>query len=226
MFLKNNNNIGWCKMKNNTEQVPTEIGWGLMSDICHKADKNEMFRKALKKLANMNKKSLATFLGEVQVFFGRLKKVVSDISLEATESFKTREFFKTKEQGGIFAYVDQDIFSWFNDEVKNSPAKELASYEFIEDITEEDIVGDAKTGQIYEETDLAHVKQVCERHIIKGEKLLDETGKANIFWVRNKKGGLCGLDVWLRDVGWRVNVNKFCPTYRWLAGFRSFFRNN
>ena len=178
-------------MKNNTKQISTETGWGLMADVCHKADKNEMFCKALKKLTNMNKKSLATFLGEVQILFGRLKKVVSEISLEATESFKTREFFKTKGQGGIFTYVDKDIFNWFDDEVKNSRAIELAGYEFMEDITEEDIVDDAKVDQIYEEIDLAHIKQVCKRHIIDGEKLLDESGKATLFWLRNKKGELC-----------------------------------
>jgi len=212
-------------MKNNTEQTSTESGWGLMSDICHKADKNEMFRKALKKLANMNKKSLATFLGEVQIFFGRLKKVVSEITLEATESFKTCEFFKTKDQGGIFAYVDQDVFNWFNNEVKNSPAKKLANYEFVEDITEENIIGDAKSTQMYEEVDLAHIKQICERHIIKGEKLLDESSKANLFWLRNKKCELCRLSVWLDGGGWFVSVSRFRATSEWNAGNRSFFRN-
>lgn len=209
----------------NTEKVSTDTGWKLIADVCHKADGNELLRGALKKLANMNKKSLATFLGEVQTLFGCLKKVVPNILLESTEYLiNTREFFKTKENGGIFAYVDPDIFNWFYSEI-NSTAKELASYEFTEDITEENIVGDAKGGNIYEEVDFAHIKQICERHILKGEKLLEENGRANLFWVRNKKGRLRKVDVWLHGDGWVVFVNKFRAQCGWYAGSRSFFRN-
>jgi hypothetical protein len=211
--------------KKNTKQVSTETGWKLMADICHKADGNELLRKALKKLANMSQKNLAAFLGEVQIVFGRLKKVIPNILLEATEVFNTRDFFKTKDKGGIFAYVDNDIFGWFDDVVKNSPAKELASYEFTEQITEENIIGDAKIGNIYEEVDLAHVKQVCERHIVKGEKLLKDGGSANLFWIRNKAGVLCKVYVWLRDFGWYVVVYKFYAQVKWHACRRSFFRN-
>jgi hypothetical protein len=145
--------------------------------------------------------------------------------LEATEFFKTRDFFKTKDKGGIFAYVDGDMFNYFDDEVKNSPAKELASYEFTKNITEENIIGDAKAGDIYEEVDLAHIKQICERHIVKGEKLLKEDGSSNLFWVRNKKGALCKVNVNLNDDGWNVNTNEFNPSNGWNAGNRSFFRN-
>jgi hypothetical protein len=211
--------------KNNTEKVSIESGWKLLADICHKADKNELLRRALKKVANMNKKDLMVFLGEKQKQFGRLLRIVSDISLEATGSFKISSFLKIKKQSGIFAYVDGDIFNWFDDEVKNSPAKELASYEFTENITEENIVGDAKTGGIYEEVDFAHIKQICERHIVKGEKLLKENGFANLFWIRNKKGALCDVNVRLCDGGWYVSVRGFDPSLGWDAGYQSFFRN-
>lgn len=184
-----------------------------------------LFTSALKKLVNMTPKALEKFLGKITTLFGRLKKVVSDIYFEATEIFKTRDFFKTKDKGGIFAYVDNDIFNWFDDKVENSPAKELASYEFTQDITEENIVGDAKAAGIYEEVDLAHIKQICERHIIKGEKLLLESGKANLFWVRNKKGALCRVRVGLDGDGWHVGTLGFDPSHEWNAGIRSFFRN-
>ncbi|MEJ0001648.1 MAG: hypothetical protein WDN09_00435 [bacterium] len=157
---------------------------------------------------------------------GRLKRAVSGISLEATESFNTKDFFKTKDQGGIFVHVDGDIFSWLETEVKNSPAKELASYKFTEDITEENIIGDAKAGGIYEEVDMAHVKQICERHIVGGEKLLLDNGYANLFWVRNKKGALCGVCVYWNDDGWDVFVVEFRASFEWRAGDRSFFRNH
>jgi len=211
--------------KNNTEKVSTETGWKLMADFCHKAENNELLRRALKKLANMNRKALLAFLGETQILFGCLKRVVSDISLETTEIFNIRDFFKTKDKNGIFAYVDNDIFNWFDDVVKNSSAKELANYEFTESITEENIIGDAKTSNIYEEVDLAHIKQVCERHIIKGEKLLKDDGYSNLFWVRNKTGDLCEVRVYLYAAGWRVSVGRFRSTRRWCAGYRSFFRN-
>ena len=211
--------------KNNTEKVSTETGLKLMADICHKAENNELLRKALKKLVNMNQKNLSAFLGEAQILFGRLKKIIPNIILEATESFNTHDFFKTKDKNGIFAYVDNDIFNWFDDVVKNSSAKELASYEFTKDITEEDIVSDAKTSEIYEEVDFAHIKQICERHIIKGEKLLKDNGFSNLFWVRNKTGGLCWVGVCLGDGGWDVYVSGFDSTGRWGAGGRSFFRN-
>jgi len=208
----------------NTDQSPALDGWGIISDICHKAKNNPLMQRALKKVSNMNQGALQKFLGEVQTLFGHLKKVVSDISLEATESLKIRDFFKTKDEGGIFAYVDNDIFDWF-DEVRNSPAKELANYEFTKNITEENIIGDAKAGGIYEEVDLAHIKQICERHIIKGEKLLKDDGSSNLFWVRNKKGDLCRVRVRLYSGGWYVRVYEFSASLGWLAGFRSFFRN-
>jgi hypothetical protein len=211
--------------KNNTEKASTDNGWKLIADICHKAEKNELLRSALKKVMNMNPKALSAFLGKTQMLFRRLSRVVSDISLEATEIFKTREFFKTKDKDGIFAYVDGDIFNYFDDVVKNSPAKELSSYEFTEDITEENIIGDAKAGDIYEEVDLAHIKQICECHIVKGEKLLLEDGKANLFWIRNKKGGLCMVIVRLGCVGWDVRTYVFDASFTWYAGYRSFFRN-
>ena len=184
----------------------------------------ELYTSALKKLVNMKPEGLLKFLGKSQILFGRLKKVVSNIFLEATEILNTRDFFKTKSEGGIFASIDGDIFNWFDNEIKNSPAKKLASYEFTEDIIEENIISDAKAGGIYEETDLAHVKQVCERHIIKGEKILSETG-SNLFWVRNKNGDLCSVFVWLDEDGWDVYVRRFNASRKWSAGDRSFFRN-
>ena len=123
----------------------------------------------------------------VSILFGRLKKVVPNILLESTKHLNTRNFFKTKSEGGIFAGVDNDIFNWFGTEIHNSPVKELASYEFTESIAEENIVGDAKVNNIYEEVDFAHIKQVCERHILKGEKLLEESGKANLFGYKTKE---------------------------------------
>ena len=211
--------------KNNADQFPALDGWGIISDICHKAKNNILMQRALKKVSNMNQNALQKFLGEVQTLFGRLKKIVSDISLEATASFIIRDFFKTKDKGGIFAYVDSDIFNWFDSKVKNSPAKELANYEFTENITEKNIIGDAEAGGIYEEVDFAHIKQICERHIVKGEKLLEEDGSGNLFWVRNKKGALCEVDVHLHSDGWFVFVRGFDASDEWDAGSRSFFRN-
>ena len=211
--------------KNNTDQFPALDGWGIISDICHKAKNNILMQRALKKVSNMNQNALQKFLGEVQTLFGRLKKIVSDISLEATASFIIRDFFKTKNESGIFAYVDSDIFNWFDSKVKNSPAKELANYEFTENITEKNIIGDAEAGGIYEEVDFAHIKQICERHIVKGEKLLEEDGSGNLFWVRNKKGALCEVDVHLHSDGWSVFVLVFYASGEWDAGSRSFFRN-
>jgi len=211
--------------KNNTDQFPALDGWGIISDICHKAKNNILMQRALKKVSNMNQNALQKFLGEVQTLFGRLKKIVSDISLEATASFIIRDFFKTKNESGIFAYVDSDIFNWFDSKVKNSPAKELANYKFTENITEKNIIGDAEAGGIYEEVDFAHIKQICERHIVKGEKLLEEDGFGNLFWVRNKKGALCEVDVHLHSDGWFVFVRGFDASDEWDAGSRSFFRN-
>ncbi len=217
----------WCKMKtkNNTEKVSTETSWKLLADLCHKADKNELLRKAIKKLANMNQGALEKFLGKIQTSFGGLKRVISNIKLEATTSLNVKDFFKLKENGGVFKYVDSNIFNWFDGEVKNYPAIELASYELIEDITDKKIINDAKTGGIYVEVDLAHIKQICERHIVKGEKLLRDDGHSNLFWVRNTKSGLCRVNVYFDGGGWFVYVDEFIPSYGWYTGYRSFFRN-
>ena len=123
--------------------------------------------------------------------FGQLICVTPIICVEATESLKVCDFYKTEDKGGIFAYVDNNLLSWFGDEVKNSPAKELLGHQFTKEGA-----NNPKLGEVYEyeEMDLAHIKQICERHIIKGEKLLREKG-SNLFWVRkkivkNKKGVL------------------------------------
>ncbi len=201
-------------------------GLGLIKKAIERVqNQTSLFASGLKKLVNMTEPQLAEFLNKKQIHFGRLLKVVSDIQLEATKSFKTREFFKTKDNGGIFAHVDGDIFNYFHDEVKDSPAKELASYEFTENITEENIVADAKSSNIYEEVDLAHIMQICKRHIIGGEKLLLEGGKANLFWIRNKKGELCEVGVGLGVGGWVVSTSPFDPSDGWGLGRRSFFRN-
>jgi len=231
MFFQN-----WCKMatKNETpknfpvkrvQKTKPEFSWEFMGNLFVKAGSNELLRKALKKLANASEKTLTKFLGERIMLFGRLKRVVSDIYLEATSSFFISSFFKTKAEGGIWAYVDGDIAKSFDDEVKNSPEKELSSYEFTEDITEENLIGDAKAGDIYDELDFAHIKQICYSHIILGQKILNEDGKSNIFWVRNKKGDLCRVYVWLDTDGWYVRVDPFSPQREWCAGGLSFFCN-
>ena len=156
---------------------------------------------------------------------GRLFKIVPDISLKETEYFNTCNFFKTKKKGGIFSEVSWDIFIWFETEIKNSPAKELASYELTKDVTEEDIVGDAKGGGIYEEIDLAHVGQICLYDFIEGKKLFKKNGQLNLFWVRDKKGNLCEVLVWRDADGWNVDVRRFNAPSRWSADSRSFFRN-
>lgn len=211
--------------KRNTEKVSTDSGWKLIADVCHKADKSELLRRALKKLVNMKPKALLAFLGEVQIFSGPFKKVAPDIFLEATELLNTKDFFKIRREGGIFVYVDENLFNWFDNEIKNSPAKKLAGYEFNEDISEQNIIGDAQAGGIYEETDLAHISQICERHIVKGEKLLSETS-SNLFWVRDENDNLCNVYVWLYyHDGCRVRVRRYIPSKGWVAGVRSFFRN-
>jgi hypothetical protein len=212
--------------KRNTDGPAKGLG-GIIKDIRQKAKNNSLFISALKKLINMTPAALENFLGKTQTLFGRLKKVGSSISLETTEYFVVRNFFKTKVDGGIFVYVGEGVYKWFNGEIKNSPAKELASYRFTKEITSEDIISDAKTGGIYEEVDLAHIYQICYRHIVKGEKLFKED-ELNIFWVRTQKvvkGQLCELYVWVADGGWCVDVSEFCDFSERIAGNRSFFRN-
>ncbi len=155
---------------------------------------------------------------------GRLYKVTPVIQLEANKNFKVNDFFKTKENGGIFLYVGDNIFNYFNEEVKNSPVKELASYEFIKDINEKDIISYVKEGNIYEELDLSHIKQICERHIVKGEKLLLEDGEVNLFWIRNKKDDLYEVYVLFDGDGWSVSARSFIASRVWSMGTRFFFQ--
>jgi hypothetical protein len=137
--------------------------------------------------------------------FGRLLKVVSDITLESTNSFKIRDFFKTQDDGGIFNHVSIDTFH-FHDEVINSPAKELARYKFSENIALKNIIRDAKKHNIYEEVDFAHIKQICERHIVAGEKILYEEYEVNSFWVRSKFNQLHEVIVILSFHGWSISA--------------------
>lgn len=201
------------------EKVAKQIDSKELQAVMDREDKSDLVDEFIQFVNNG-----CRIVAQTTKHISRLKKVVSDISLEKTARLNTRDFFKIKAEGGIFSFVDNDIFNWLETEIKNSPAKTLASYEFTEDITEEDIIGDAKSAGIYEETNMAHVKQICERHITEGENLLSEK-KSNLFWIRDKKGDLCLVYVWLDVGGWRVFVSMFYPSYRWLAGSRSFFRN-
>ena len=155
---------------------------------------------------------------------GHFKQIVAPINLEATELLteaQIKDFFDTK---NFVGGVSNDIFSWLPKEVKNSPVLEMANYEFTENITEQSIIDDAKAGGVYQEVDLAHIKQVCERHF-SGEKILKEDGSANLFWVRHKNGDLCKVSVWLYSDGWYVSVYEFDSDYEWNAGRRSLFNN-
>ncbi len=208
-------------------ETKTSIDLELMTTAMQRAQKQDsLFASALKKLVSSSEEEILQFLGRGwdsnKKAFRLLKKITSDISLESTAFFDVRDFFKTKNEGGIFTCVDSDIFGWLETRIKNSPAKKLASHEFVEKITEKNVVASAKVGRVYEEVDMAHVKQVCEKHIIKGEKLLKDDGSSNLFWVRNKNGDLCRVSVfWHR--GWYVSLHEFNPSFDWHAGNRSFF---
>jgi hypothetical protein len=166
-------------------------------------------------------------MAKTKVF--NLKKVVPSIFLESTENFNPRHFFKTEDEGGIFAHVDKYIFNLFDEKVKNSPAKELGSYEFTgykyKIIHEDNIISEAKAEGIYDEVDSAHIMQICERQIVKGEKLLNDEGCANLFCTRNKKGELYKVEISLFKDGWFVLVRKFRASNRWDTGTRLFFSN-
>lgn len=161
----------------------------------------------------------------IQTDFGRLHKVIPNITLQGTQSFNIRDFFKTKKQGGIFAHVNKYTLSYFHDDIVDSPAKELASYELTKELIEGDIVDDAKTCDIYEEVDFAHIMQICKRHITGGEKLLLEDGKSNVFFVRNKIGELCLVLVFLSNHGWYVSSGLLRASRVRPFKYRSFFRN-
>lgn len=163
--------------------------------------------------------------GSIQADFGRLHKVIPNIILQHTKSFNVHDFFKTKKKGGIFAHVNNYILSYFYDNIVDSPAKELASYELIKHITEGDIVNDAKTHNIYEEVDFAHIMQICKRHIVGGEKLLFEEGKSNLFFVRNKEEALCLVLVFSSENGWYVSGGLLDTSRIRPLKYRSFFRN-
>lgn len=212
-------------MKNNTKQVSAESGWKLIADICHKADKNELLRRALKKVANMSKKDLVSFLNDSKIIFGFFKKVVSGITLEATELFEIDKFLRSKDEDKIFDYVDPYIFDLFNNEVKNSPVKKLANYEIIKHCFEKEIIDSADICGIYEEVDFAHIAQICKRHIIKGEKLLKENNFRNLFWIRSKNVELCKVIVWKNEHGWGIYVSKFELNNKWIIDYCSFFSN-
>ncbi|HEY4715016.1 MAG TPA: hypothetical protein VIH31_00710 [Candidatus Paceibacterota bacterium] len=201
--------------------VEEKIDFGKLQDVMNSEDKADLVNEFIKFINNGCKLASEA----VNKMAGCLKKVTEAIILEATADFKIADFFKTKDQGGIFAYVDSDIFSWLSKTVKNSPALELASYEFTKDITEQGIIDDAKGGDIYVECDMAHVKQICERHIVKGEKLLKDNGQANLFWVRDKDGDLCEVFVNRNAGGWYVRMLRFRSGDEWAAGYSSFFRN-
>jgi hypothetical protein len=185
---------------------------------------NELFTNSLKKLVNMNPRELKKFLGKD--FFWSLRKI-SDIFLSQKESpaLKIKTFFKTKEEGGIFAHVDKNILTWFKDQVESSTIIGLSSYEVTKNVYEEDIIYDSKTGKFYGEFNFSQIKSVCERHIINKEDIFTENGTANIFFVKNKSKELCRVNIHLNDDGWYVDVRKYSPSHIWCAGRRFFFFN-
>ncbi len=161
-----------------------------------------------------------------QVLFGRLLRVVSDITLESTKNFNTRDFFKEKSKGGMFLYIQEDFFEHFSCEIKNSPAKILARYETEEDMNQKQIIVDAKKSDIYEEVDLAHVMQICKRDIINGERLLLRNRNSNLFLIRNKKSELCFVELSQSgDRFWNISVGKVFDYGKFFFGYGLFFRN-
>lgn len=155
-------------------------------------------------------------------------KEISNIHLKATSNFEMADFFKTKDQGGLFSYIDKTIFDLFLP-VINSPALNLGRYKVRADITEPNIFTILEKQGIYVELDLAHVMQICKRHIVDGETLLREDYQANVFCICNTDGILSKIDVW-RFAGkdWWVTTRTFkiLPAYLWQPHRCSFFMLN
>ncbi len=145
---------------------------------------------------------------ETEISIGSFKKVGPTIELVATPYFETSILKK------LFFDINEKIFSEFNTEIKDSPAINLSKYQFTKLIDIPSIINDAKGDKIYCEVDLAHISQICQRHILGGEKLLKklrkmpvgtfggDCGDVNAFLVRDKKGELRPVYIYQEKKKW------------------------
>lgn len=152
-------------------------------------------------------------------------KEIPNIHLGETNNFSVPDFFKTKDKGGIFSYVDGKLFEMFNS-VIDSPSLDAARYQSKGKITEPNLFNVSEKQGIYVEMDLSHVWQICKRHIVDGEKLLRENLQSNVFFLCNKNGIVSKIDVWqFVNKGWWVTTRTFkiFPVLLWKPDRCCFF---
>ena len=159
------------------------------------------------------------------------KKTESGIDLIATEYLNTREFFKegSKGEGGIFRWVNTDIFKFLPTEIHNSPAIQLVAKELVsgreKSKDEENFYYESRKEHVFEKTDMAHLKQVCELNFIGSNNFLSRKG-FNIFWMRNPAGELYKVYINFWEGEMEVDICRYGQIKGCGPNRRAFFDSN
>ncbi len=159
-------------------------------------------------------------------------KPIITVMLQSTLEFEVEEFFN-ENSGSFFNKIDRDI-AHFPKAIEKSPALEIAIIDLPEDetVTEEQVFYFSRTKPYYWKNkvkiDLAHVAQICQMRVIKGES--DENGELslkpnypNLFFMYDEHHNRYLVEIWNDGAHWNLSISVYMPAGKLKPGSRIFF---
>lgn len=154
--------------------------------------------------------------------------VVSTTPTQKTYTIGTdrKKLISTKEEGGLFDWVDPDIAKWFPDVIFTDTEPVSGKVQlFKNNIKHRDIIAEGENLGIYEEYELGAGLLLANELVKAGA--IEKRGYGVIICLKNRKNDTrCRLDVYRRGDGrLHVRVNGVNPGNEWGAGDGVLFIN-
>lgn len=183
--------------------------------------KSKVFEKAAREYVNQN-------CSVVSEKFEPTEFIVSTTPTGNTYSIgkDRKKLIATKEDGGLFDYVDNDIAGWFP-EVSFTDTESVSGKVqlFKNNITHRNIITEGEKLGIYQEYELGHALLLANQLVTVGA--LERKGYGIIIYLKERKDNIrYRLSVWRSGSGeLLVSVSEVDPGSEWYAGSGVLFSN-
>jgi hypothetical protein len=194
-------------------------------------DPFETMRKLIK--GNFFEKSVISYLKENGHAIVSDKFESADFKVSTMPTGKTytigtdrKSLIGTKEEGGLFDWVDPDIAKWFPDVVFTDNEETSGQVQlFKNNMKHREIIAEGESLGIYEEYELGYALFLVNELVKAGA--IEKKGYGVIIYLKNRKNdNRYRLFVYRRDGGGlEVRINKVGPVYEWHAGDGVLFSN-
>lgn len=137
-----------------------------------------------------------------------------------------KKLIATKEDGGVFDWIDGDITDWFGDVSFTDTESVSGKVQlFKNSITHHNIIGEGENLDIYQEYELGHALLLVTQLVKAGA--IEKKGYGVIIYLKNQRNGnRYGLNVYrLGDGKLRVYIYRVNLVNEWHAGRGVLFSN-